>query len=82
MDLCEFEASLVYRASSRTAMATQRNPVKKKKKKKKLLVPREIANCCEILLPTGMAILREMDTSKCWPGSGEIRAPAWLEEKS
>ena len=37
----EFEASLVYRASSRTARATQRNPVlekqqqKKKKKKKK-----------------------------------------------
>jgi hypothetical protein len=26
-DLCEFEASLVYRASSRTARATQRNPV-------------------------------------------------------
>jgi hypothetical protein len=36
----EFEASLVYRVSSRTAKATQRNPVsknqtKKKKKKKK-----------------------------------------------
>ena len=28
VDLCEFEASLVYRASSRTARAvTQRNPV-------------------------------------------------------
>jgi hypothetical protein len=35
----EFEASLVYRLSFRTAIATQRNPVlknqKKKKKKKK-----------------------------------------------
>ena len=31
-DLCEFKASLVYRASSRTARATQRNPVLKKKK--------------------------------------------------
>jgi hypothetical protein len=30
----EFEASLVYRVSSRTARATQRNPVSKKKKKK------------------------------------------------
>ena len=29
------EASLVYRVSSRTARATQRNPVSKKKKKKK-----------------------------------------------
>ena len=26
-DLCDFQASLVNRASSRTAMATQRNPV-------------------------------------------------------
>jgi hypothetical protein len=29
----EFEASLVYRVSSRTARATQRNPVLKKKEK-------------------------------------------------
>jgi hypothetical protein len=29
----EFEASLVYRVSSRTARATQRNPVSKKKQK-------------------------------------------------
>ena len=28
-DLCEFQASLVYRVSSRTARATQRNPVLK-----------------------------------------------------
>jgi hypothetical protein len=32
--ISEFEASLVYRVSSRTARATQRNPVSKKKKKK------------------------------------------------
>ena len=31
VDLCEFEASLVYRVSSRTARATQRNPVSKTK---------------------------------------------------
>ena len=30
----EFEASLVHKVSSRTAMATQRNPVSKNKKKK------------------------------------------------
>jgi hypothetical protein len=29
-DICEFEASLVYRVSSRAARATQRNPVSKK----------------------------------------------------
>ena len=33
-DLCEFKASLVYRMSSRTAKATQRNRVLKKQKKK------------------------------------------------
>jgi hypothetical protein len=33
--ISEFEASLVYRVSSRTARATQRNPVLKKRKKKK-----------------------------------------------
>jgi hypothetical protein len=33
--ISEFEASLVYRVSSRTARATQRNPVSKKQKKKK-----------------------------------------------
>jgi hypothetical protein len=31
-DLCEFKANLVYRASSRTARAIQRNPVSKKQK--------------------------------------------------
>jgi hypothetical protein len=33
-DLCEFEASLVYRVSSRTAMPTQRNCLKKQNKTK------------------------------------------------
>jgi hypothetical protein len=35
--ISEFKARLVYRVSSRTARATQRNPVSKKKKKKKVL---------------------------------------------
>ena len=34
VDLCEFKASLVYRASSRTARATQRNPLSKYQRKK------------------------------------------------
>jgi hypothetical protein len=33
--ISEFEASLVYKVSSRTTRAIQRNPVSKKKKKKK-----------------------------------------------
>jgi hypothetical protein len=33
--ISEFEASLVYRVSSRTTRATQRNPVSKKKKNQK-----------------------------------------------
>jgi hypothetical protein len=33
--ISEFKASLVYRVSSRTARATQRNPVLKKKEKRK-----------------------------------------------
>jgi hypothetical protein len=33
--ISEFEASLVYRVSSRTARDTQRNPVSKKKKNPK-----------------------------------------------
>jgi hypothetical protein len=33
--ISEFEASLVYRVSSRTARVIQRNPVLKKRKKKK-----------------------------------------------
>jgi hypothetical protein len=32
--IAEFKASLVYKVSSRTARATQRNPVSEKKKKK------------------------------------------------
>ena len=32
-DLCKFEATLVFTASSRLARATQRNPVSKKKRK-------------------------------------------------
>ncbi|CAO2601305.1 Dol-P-Man:Man(7)GlcNAc(2)-PP-Dol alpha-1,6-mannosyltransferase [Lemmus lemmus] len=34
-DICEFEGNLVYRASSRTAKATQRDPASKNQKKKK-----------------------------------------------
>jgi hypothetical protein len=35
-DICEFEASLVYSASSRIASVTQRTPVLKRKKESEL----------------------------------------------
>jgi hypothetical protein len=35
VDLCEFETSLVYRVSSRTYKATQRDPVSKRQTKTK-----------------------------------------------
>ena len=37
-DLSEFEASLVYTERSRTAMATQRNPVSKNKQINKIIL--------------------------------------------
>jgi hypothetical protein len=40
-DLCELEASIIYRVSSRTARATQRNPISKNKNKKTTLVSKE-----------------------------------------
>jgi hypothetical protein len=37
--ISEFKANLVYRVSTRTARATQRNPVSRKEKKKKIRKP-------------------------------------------
>jgi hypothetical protein len=52
--ISEFEASLVYKVSSRTARATQRNPVsqnqKKKKKNKCKVMVFFICACPELLL--------------------------------
>jgi hypothetical protein len=53
--ISEFEASLVYRVSSRTARATQRNPVSKKTKKKKKKKKKEESE----------AGLREVTTMDC-----------------
>jgi hypothetical protein len=58
--ISEFEASLVYKVSSTTARATQRNPVSKNKKqknnnnKKKMgtTMPGEILSFSMSLLPT------------------------------
>jgi hypothetical protein len=47
--ISEFEASLVYRVSSRTAKATQRNPDSKKKKKKETaMFPKGVLKCTEL----------------------------------
>ena len=39
--LCEFKASLIYRSSSRTVIATQRNYLKKTKNRHKSLIPKK-----------------------------------------
>jgi hypothetical protein len=39
--ISEFEASLVYKVSSRTARATQRNPVSKNQKKKIIIIKKK-----------------------------------------
>jgi hypothetical protein len=46
----EFEGSLVYRVTSRTARATQRNPVSKKTKKKKKTIKVTLGNSLEVHL--------------------------------
>jgi hypothetical protein len=45
--ISEFETSLVYRVSSRTARAIQKNPVSEKKKKEKEKKPMNKANSIE-----------------------------------
>jgi hypothetical protein len=47
-DLCE--SSLVYRVSSKTAKATQRNPVSKKEKRKKKGINYDLASARDLLL--------------------------------
>jgi hypothetical protein len=48
--ISKFEASLVYKVSSRTARATQRNPVSEKKKKKAFTAKtKKAGDCCEII---------------------------------
>jgi hypothetical protein len=44
VDFCEFEASLVYRASSRTARATKSNPALQKTKQNKTKVCSRFTN--------------------------------------
>jgi hypothetical protein len=53
--ISEFKASLVYKVSSRTARATQRNSVSKNKKKKK---KKEREREREMWTPVGR---------RCWP---------------
>jgi hypothetical protein len=44
--ISEFEASLVYRVSSRTARATQKNPVSEKKKKERKKKKENLKQMC------------------------------------
>jgi hypothetical protein len=50
--ISEFEASLVYRVSSRTARATQRNPVSKSKKQTNKQTNKKDWTCAkELIVP-------------------------------
>jgi hypothetical protein len=58
--ISEFKASLIYKVSSRTARATQRNPVSKKQnQKKKKKIERVRVGCHEIMHGQVMNILKE-----------------------
>jgi hypothetical protein len=48
--ISEFKASLVYKVSSRTARAIQRNPVLKNKNKEKIKSPLGPEDCPEVVL--------------------------------
>jgi len=52
-DLCEFKASLVHRVSSRTARATQRNPISKKNKQTKTKRNNNNNKKISVLVPMG-----------------------------
>ena len=46
MDVCEFKARLVYRVSSSTARATERNPVSKQKIRKENVTDASVYVVC------------------------------------
>jgi hypothetical protein len=59
--ISEFEASLVYKVSSRTARATQRNPVSKKNKKQNKKIKHAVRHYGALIIPT-----LEAETGR-WP---------------
>jgi hypothetical protein len=78
--ISEFEASLVYRVSSRTARATQRNPVsnnqKKKKKKRKEKEKKEDISLLSYLVVLAWW-LTALDVYQIQSGS-KVNSEAWV----
>jgi hypothetical protein len=66
--ISEFEASLVYRVSSRTARAIQRNPVSKNQKKKK---EKKEKKCTDRTGETDQPLKARLETKNYF--SGNIR---------
>jgi hypothetical protein len=88
--ISEFKASLVYRVSSRTARATQRNPVsknkkrkEKKRKEKKRKEKEKKKGPCRLLPPSGKFLeggTSEVDSCYSRPGllSGSLGKLSWV----
>jgi hypothetical protein len=79
--ISEFKASLVYKVSSRTARATQRNPVlgKKKKKERKKEMENPVGSGSPMLRSTRSVkpFLFFWEESKCKMISKERRGQVW-----
>ena len=75
--ISEFEASLVYRVSYRTARATQRNPVWKKKKKKKKIIHTSSSSSsgCPFQFPFLVSVKLSSD-APALPINSSLRCPS------
>jgi hypothetical protein len=72
--ISEFEASLVYKVSSRTARVIQSNPVSQNKQTKKIVCSLSSVECCVWLMPLISAVPAEK------AGTALSSRPAWHNE--
>jgi hypothetical protein len=78
VDLFESEASLIYRASSRSARATQKNPISKKQKTKQ---QKELSSSCPLEHGTGTCLLPHHTTLTVNVTQGPVRHMVkWKQE--
>jgi hypothetical protein len=75
--ISEFEASLVYKVSSRTARATQRNPVSKKTNKKANKQKMKVGVGCQVMVTHTF----NTSTQETEVGRSLSSQPAWFTEQ-